>query len=180
MNTGFAISDVVLALACGFIALRVARARPGVALACAAIGIAATIGALRFSVLPELSGAHRFLSLTGSTAALPLLAASLAWPDGQAAKTGRGAALTLLVGSALGIAVVVGAGFPLWGQAVPALSAIAILAGAVRAGIPRKFMGALILVATFGFVAAKVPLGGFEPLEVLHYGMTAALLLACL
>jgi hypothetical protein len=180
LNIGFAISDLVLALACIFIAVRAARARAGVALACATIGVAALVGALRFSAFPELSGAHRFLSLIGSTAALPLLAASLVWPDCQAARTWRGAALSLLAGSALGIAIVAGAGFPLWGQAVPALSAFAILVGAFRARVARKIVGAMLLVGTFGVVAAGVTFAGFAPLEILHYGMFVALLLLCL
>lgn len=180
MNTGYAISDLVLALACAVIAMRAAKAKPGVALACATIGVAAVFGVLRFSGAADVGGAHRFLSMLGGTAALPLLAASLTWTDSLAAKTVRGAALTLFVAGAIGVAVTVGAEFALWGQAVPALSAVAILAATIPKHLVRKSFGAVMLVLTFGLVAAKLTLAGFEPLEILHYGMTAALLLLCL
>ena len=180
MNVGYAISDFVLALACAVIAVRAAKTRPGVALACAAIGVAAIFGVLRFSGTAGVEGAHRFLSMLGGAAALPLLAASLAWPESLAASTVRGAALTLLVAAAIGVAVTVGAGFVLWGQAVPALSAVAILIATLPKHAVRKSFGAVVLVLTFGLVAARQTLAGFEPLEVLHYGMTTALLLLCL
>jgi len=45
---------------------------------------------------------------------------------------------------------------------------------------PRPLAGAIVLVVTFGMVAAKLEPAGLEPLEILHYGMAAALLLICL
>jgi len=180
VNIVYALSDFVLALACIFIAVRSAKARPGMALASAAIAAAALVGVARFSGFGEATGAHKFLSLIGSTAALPLLAAAIAWPGSKAAKIWRDAALALLVGSALGIAVVAGAGFALWGQVVPAASALVILGGTIRTRALRPITGAILLVATFGVVAANLEVGGFAPLEILHYGMTAALLLVCL
>ena len=180
MIIGYAVSDFVLALACIFIAVRTAKMRPGIALACAAIAAAALVGVARFSGVAEAAGAHKFLSLIGSTAALPLLAAAIAWPDCKAAKTGRGASLAILVGGALGIAIVAGAGFDLWGQIVPAASALVILGGTLRNRALRPIAGAIVLVTTFGVVAAKLTIAGLAPLEILHYGMTAALLLLCL
>ena len=44
MNTGYAVSDGVLALACIVIVVRAAKTRPGVALACGAVGAAAILG----------------------------------------------------------------------------------------------------------------------------------------
>ncbi|MEO8202394.1 MAG: hypothetical protein ABI630_00925, partial [Betaproteobacteria bacterium] len=84
MNTGYAISDAVLATACIFIVVR-AGGRPGVRLACATLGAAAMIGTMRFAGAEGLAGAHRFASLLGGVAALPLLAASIAWPEGKPA-----------------------------------------------------------------------------------------------
>ena len=180
MNIGYAVSDFILALACLFIAIRSAKTRPGVALACAVIAAAAFVGVARFFGVANAAGAHKFLSLIGSTAALPLLAAAIAWPESKAARTARGAALVILVGSALGIAIVAGAGFALWGQVVPGASALVILVGTISHRVPRTMTGAIVLVATFGVVAANLNAGGFAPLEILHYGMTAALLLLCL
>jgi hypothetical protein len=177
MNTGYAISDFVLALSCIFIGVRAPRARAGVALACAALAAAAVLGVLRFSVVPEISGPHKFFSLIGGTAALPLLAASVAWPDSKSAKTGRGAAVALLVGSGIGIALIAGAVFPLWGQAAPAASALVLLGGALRLRNGWAIAGAAVLVITFAEVAAGVTLAGYAPTEILHYGMAAALLL---
>jgi len=180
VNIGYAVSDLVLALACIVIAARSAKTRPGVALACAAVALAALVGVVRFSGVGEASGAHKFLSLVGSAAALPLLAAAIAWPGSIVAKAWRAASLALLVGSALGIAIVTGAGIALWGQVAPAASALVILCGTIRGRAPRPIAGAILLVATFAMVAAKLEPAGLDPLEVLHYGMTAALLLICL
>ena len=180
VNIGYAVSDFALALACIFIAIRSAKARPGMALACAAIAVAALVGVARFSGFGEATGAHKFLSLIGSAAALPLLAAAIAWPGSKAAKAWRHASLALLVGSALGIAIVAGAGFALWAQIVPAASALVILGGTIRTRALRPIAGAIVLVATFGVVAANLSAAGFAPLEILHYGMTASLLLVCL
>lgn len=180
MNIGYAVSDLVLALACLFIAARSAKTRPGVALACAVIAAAALVGVARFSGVANVIGAHKFLSLIGSTAALPLLAAAIAWPASKAARTGRGASLVMLVGSALGIAIVAGAGLALWAQFVPAASALVILVATIRNRVPRPMAGAFLLVATFGAVAANLNPAGLAPLEILHYGMTAALLLICI
>ena len=180
MNIGYAVSDFVLALACIVIAARSAKTRPGIALSCAAVAVAALVGVARFSGLGEAAGAHKFLSLVASTAALPLLAAAIAWPGGKVAKTWRDASLAILVGSAIGIAIVTGAGFALWGQVAPAASALVILCGTLRGRAPRPIAGAILLVVTFAMVAAKLDPAGLDPLEVLHYGMTAALLLICL
>ena len=179
MNIGYAVSDFVLALACIVIAARSAKTRPGVALACAAVAVAAVVGVARFSGLSEAIGAHRFLSLVGSTAALPLLAAAIAWPGSKVAKTWRDASLALLVASATGIAIVTGAGIAIWGQVAPAASAVVILCATIRGRARRPLAGAILLVATFAMVAAKLEPAGLEPLEILHYGMTAALLLIC-
>jgi len=180
VNPGYAISDFVLALACVFIAARVGKKQPGVALACAAIAAAAVVGVVRFAGVAQASGAHRFLSLIGSTAALPLLAWAIAWPASKAAKSWRFASIALLVGSALGIAIVAGGGIALWGQVVPAASALVIVYGTIRWSAPRAIAGAILLVVTFALVAAKIEPADLSPLEVLHYGMSAALLLVCL
>lgn len=180
MNIGYAVSDFVLALACIVIAARSAKTRPGIALACATVAVAALVGVARFSGMGEAIGAHRFLSQIGSTAALPLLAVAIAWPGSKVAKNWRDASLALLVGSAIGIAIVTGAGIALWGQVVPAASALVILCGTIRGRAPRPVAGAIVLVITFAAVAVKLEAAGLEPLEILHYGMTGALLLICL
>ena len=40
--------------------------------------------------------------------------------------------------------------------------------------------GAIVLAATFGVVTAKLNIAGLAPIEILHYGMAAAVLLLCL
>lgn len=178
MNAGYAISDLVLALACGFVGWRLAGRLPGVAVACGAIGVAAIAGVVRFSGLEGFSGAHRFLSLVAGTAGLPLLAASLHWPDSKVAGQVREAVIALLVLSALGIAIVVGAGFSKWGQWVPAASAVGLLASAIIRRAEHRGAGAIVLLTTFGLVSAnRTVIAGLAPIEFLHYGMALALLL---
>lgn len=180
MNAGYAISDLVLALVCAFLAWRAAGERPGVAVACGTIGVAAVVGVVRFSGVPQAEGAHRFLSMIGGTAALPLLAVSLAWTDSKAALNYREAALSLLVGSALGIALIAGFGFPLWGKVIPAASILALLIDAGRRFEARIVAGSVLLLATFWLVSSnRTTVAGLAPIEFLHYSMAAALMLLC-
>ncbi len=180
MNAGFAISDLALALTCAFLAWQAAKDRPGVALACGTIGVAALAGVARFSGIAQAEGAHRFLSMIGGTAALPLLAASLVWSDSKAAVNLRDAALSLLVGSAIGIALIAGFGFSLWGKVIPAASVLAILLDAGRRFEARVVAGSVLLLATFWLVSSnRTTVAGLAPIEFLHYGMATALLLLC-
>ena len=177
----YALSDFVLAFACVAIVVRTARAQPAMALACATIGVAACAGVLRFSGYEEVLGAHKFLSLIGGIAGLPLLAIWAWAPESKVAENWREAALAFVVFCAIGMALVAGAGFALWGKLVPAASGLAIFGGMLYRDKPSGVFGGLLLLLAFASISMNLThVGPFAPLEALHYGMAVALLLVCL
>jgi hypothetical protein len=174
---GDAISDLVLVLVCVLLLLRNARLRPGIAYACAGVGCAAATGVLHLSGFAAASGPHRFFTLMASCTALPLLADAMIWPNGEPARTRRGAALFLFMSSLVAIVLVIGLKLALWLQIVPGLAALGILYGSLQNRRPPAIVGALILVASFGMLVLGVPLRPLSQAELLHYAMAVALLL---
>ena len=172
-----AISDLALLVVCALLMVRSARVRPGFAFACAVIGCTALLGVLRFSGFAAAHGPHRFFTLLASGAALPLVADTVLWPNGEPARTRRGAALFLFVTGLVAIVLVVGLKLTLWLQIVPAVAALGILYGSLQNRRPTVIAGALILVASFGMLAAGVMIKPLTPVQLLHYALAATLLL---
>lgn len=172
---------MVLALVCAFLAVRSARERPGVAVACGAIGFAAVIGAIRFFGVEAASGTHKFFSMVAAVAAFPLLAVSLHWTDSKVATNVRQAALLFVACAALGVALVSGAGFARWAQFMPAVSAAALLGGAIQERADRRIAGSVMLILSFASISMNLTLVAWvlAPIEALHYGMALALFLLC-
>ena len=166
-------SDAVLALACGWLVLRPGH-RPGLAVAALLIGLAATLGTLRFAGLEVLAGPHRFASLVSACAAFPLLALALRWPDDPfAARLAGATRLALLLGG-IGAGLTV-AGVSQWGPVVAALSALAILATMVAARDAAGIAGGLLLVVGMGATIVGAAMG-FNATPVLHLCLAAGLL----
>jgi hypothetical protein len=178
---GDVFSELVLVAACLFLFWQNLhrRGRPGMAFACAGIALTAALGAVRYAGFAQAAGPHRFFVILATCAALPLLADAVAFPDGEPARTRRGAGLFLFVASLVAVVVVVALKFEAWTQLVPGLSTVFILAFALRTRRVQVFIGALVLAGTFALMASGAPLKPFNPPQVLHYGMALALLLMC-
>jgi hypothetical protein len=174
---GDTLSELVLVAVCAFLFWQNLRARPGVAFACAGVGFTAALGAARYLGFTPAAGPHRFFVILASCAALPLLADALAFPDGQPARTRRGAGLFLFMASLVAIVLVVGLRFQPWEHIVPGLSTLFILGMALRARQGLVFLGALLLAGAFALMASGAALKPLNPPQVLHYGMALALLL---
>ena len=174
-----AVSDLVLAVVCGWQFGHHLRHRPGIAVAVALIGLAACLGVVHFSGFAVASGPHRFASLVAACAAFPLLAWSLRWPDDPVATQRRSAAYWATLLGAIGVAATV-SGVEQWGQVVPGAAAITILWTMLHARSRMGILGAILLLASF-VAAALVPpqtlsLAGLSRVQALHYLMAAALL----
>lgn len=156
---GVALSDLLLALVTLTLAWRLGARRPGIAIAFLLIGVAAACGVLRFMDVPQALGPHRFLSLLGACAAVPLLAASLRWPDGASAQRAAAAARFVVLAGGIGVLATV-AGLALWGDAAAALSALVIAASALqsRRALAIAAGAALIVAFAAGAIGAMAQL----------------------
>lgn len=160
---GDAFSDLLLALVTLALAWRLRARRPGIAIAFLLIGVAAACGVPRYLGVPQALGPHRFFSLLAACAALPLLAASLRWPDGHSARRPGAAARFALLAGAIGVVLAAVAGVALWGDAAAALSALVIAVTALQGRRPADVAAASALVAAFAAGAA----GAVPPLHIL-------------
>lgn len=176
---GDTLSELVLLIVCAFLFLYTLRSRPGVAFACAGLGLTSALGVARYLGVTQIAGPHRFFILLSSCAALPLLADALSFPDGEPARTRRGASLFLFMASLVAIALVVGLRFELWTHLVPGLATLFILVMALRARRVQVAIGALILIATFALLLARMTPPPLTTAQLLHYGMAGALLVMC-
>jgi hypothetical protein len=172
-----ALSDLILAVLCAWIAWREGRARPGVALGIGIVGVAGVLGVLRFSGLEWAKGPHTFFSTVSACAGLPLLAVALCWPGGSTARESRAAARFLLIAGTLSIAITAAAGFSLWRQIAPGAAGVLILYAAVLSRAPLAVIGALLLTASFAVTATGFGIGPLNSTQGLHYLMAAAFVL---
>jgi hypothetical protein len=173
---GNAASDFVLALACVWI-MQTRRQQPGLVVAAFLIGLAASLGVLRYSGVEVLPGPHQFASALSACAAFPLLAYALRYPDDPIAAQLTGAIRFALLLGGLGIGLTV-AGVSQWGPAVAVISALVIAWTMVAARNPVGTAGAALLLAgmaatVIGRAGNAVPL--FNPVVVLHLCLAAGL-----
>ena len=118
------------------------------------VGVAAFIGALRFSINPDLADVHRFTSALATCTGLPLIAVQylstcVGWPGPEGRMNTMGAAVVGF--AAFGLAFPL----PIYATAVGAISMVVVIGSALRCFATR---GALALVAVGG--ALGVALAG--------------------
>jgi hypothetical protein len=172
---GNAASDLVLALVCGWVVATQWQRQPGLGLAALLIGVAATLGVLRFSGVEALAGAHRFASLLSACAGFPLLAWSLRWPADPIAATMKGASRFALLVGGVGVGATV-LGLAIWGQAMALVSGLVIAVTMGQRREPAGIAGAVaLLVAMAAAGAGKA--APFNATVVLHLGLALALVL---
>lgn len=145
-------SDAALATAC--LLLAVARRRQGALLIAALImGFAAACGVAVYAGVTAVEGPHRFGSLLAETVALPLLATWLAWPEAPIAAYRTGAFAFALILATLGIAAA--ADLSVYGQAVAAVMAAAMIAAGPRRG-PLGFLAGTVIAAAVATASLPV------------------------
>jgi hypothetical protein len=174
MNANAA-SDLVLALVCGWVVATQWQRQPGFGLAALLIGVAATLGVLRFSGVEALAGAHRFASLLSACAGFPLLAWSLGWPADPIAATMKGASRFALLVGGVGVGATV-LGVAIWGQALALISGLVIAVTMAQRREPVGIAGAVALLAAMAAAGAGKA-APFNATVVLHLGLALALLL---
>ena len=175
-----ALSDLVLLLVCAAILWFHLRQRPAVAVAAGLIGLAASLGVLRYSGWAEMLGPHRFASLLAACAAFPLLAAGLRWPDAPLATRATAVGRFVLIVGGVGIALTL-SNVALWRDVVPGVSALVIAWTVVQQRNAWGMAGTLALLASFAVAATGKAdsnyLGLFNTVQLMHYTLALALAL---
>ena len=169
--------DACLAAVALWTAVHGAAARPAVRLGCMLLGLAAVLGALRFSGLLPLPPLHQVMSMLGAAVGLPLLAIAVIAPASVVASQTRYAWIFAVSAGVLCMLIVVVAGIKVWAS-VCALLAVVAMAG--FAGWHRHwflFSAAVCMLAALLAFAAGITAGVLVPGDFLHIGLAAGIAL---
>ena len=172
-----AITDAVLFLCAAYLAFQ--RGLPiGYRLAFGVLSLAALLGVLKFSGLYPLDTWHRLFGILSGSAALPLLAASVKWPQ-SAVATKRQFALIFLGAAAMVGLTIAGLGkLRIYDQLLGGLSLLAMLWMLIQLGNARRILGIVIMIVGSVLFLAKVKLAlWLQPGDFLHLGMAMGILL---
>ena len=143
------------------------------------VGVAAFIGALRFSINPELHDVHRFTSALATCTGLPLIAVQyLATCSGWPGRDGR---MNTMGASVVGFAAF-GLAFPLeiYATAVGGLSMLIVAGSGIRCAAedPRRsafaILGAVGVACAGLVVGTQGTVGPFLAIDVFHVVLTAS------
>ena len=167
--------DGLLMLVAVWVALGPARAMPAARLACGLFAAAALLGTLRFSGLLPLPPLHMLVSALGACVAMPLLAATVLWPQRVVARERQYAwILAVALAVAFVLAGVV-AGLKWWSPAWAVVSAATIIATAAARRQTLALAAGLAMLAAFAMFAAQASWGDWRPGEFLHLGLALGL-----
>jgi hypothetical protein len=172
-----ALTDAVLFCCTAYLASL--RSSPiGYRLAFGVLALAALLGALKFSGLYPLDAWHRLFAILSGSAALPLLAVCVRWPQSATAND-RQFALIFLGGAALlGLAIAGLGKLRIYDQALGAISMVWMLWLMVRRGDQRRSIGVAFMLAGSVLFLAKARLSPWlAPGDFLHMGMVVGLVL---
>ena len=171
------VSELVLAIAAFGLATTRFRRSKGLALAAAIIGIAAVLGALRFSNVLPMVELHQLFAVFSSTVALPLIAVSLIWPNGVVATRLRYVSIFAIATAVAAIVIVTLKEVSWWASVSAAAAAVAItVSGFTEQRWLRSVIGAVLFGTLLAFFY-KWRIPSLAPGDTLHYGLAIAMLL---
>ena len=171
-----AYTDGVLALVCLWLLSR-ASLPLGARIAAGTLGIAAVLGALRFSGLYPIPQWHQFVSMLGACAAFPLLAVAVLWPDAAVARQLKFAAIFFIILAVIGVLAVGVAQKRVVVDALTVISVVAMVISLARGGRwPTAISTALMLAGLLLFAAKAAIVPSLVPGDLLHIGMAIGLL----
>jgi hypothetical protein len=175
--SSLAITDALLFLCAAYLAFQ--RGMPiGYRLAFGVLGLAALLGALKFSGVYPLDTWHRLFGILGGSAALPLLAVCVKWPQSPVATQRQFALIFLGAAALLGLAIAGLGKLRIYDQLVGSLSMLAMLWLLIQLGNARRILGIVIMIVGSALFVAKVKLAPWlQPGDFLHLGMAVGLLL---
>jgi uncharacterized membrane protein YhaH (DUF805 family) len=174
--SSLAITDAILFLSAAWLASQLTLPI-GHRLALGLLGIAALLGFLKFSGLYPIHTWHRLFSIFGGSAALPMLAVCVFWPQSAVTNRRQYALIFLGVAALLGLAIGGLGQFRIYDQVLGALSMLIMLSLLVKKGDTRRSLGVVFMLAGSLLFLAKVNLPWLQPGDLLHLGMAIGLLL---
>lgn len=178
-----ALFDAILAATALWMAVRAfTRPQPVWALFWAGLimGIAASLGALRFSGLWPAPQAHQLFSSLGAAVTLPLCAWACLAPTHRTVRSDRPALLLVLALGALDLIVLYALASSLWSSACALLSVLGLLVAAWRR---RNAVLLLAALCVLGGLLSFVLQWAWPPLQAadfLHIGLALGLVLISL
>jgi lysylphosphatidylglycerol synthetase-like protein (DUF2156 family) len=173
-----ALLDGLLAVTALYVAKQAAPTAPALRLSGCLLGIAATLGALRFSGLLPLPPLHQFFSMLGAGVGLPLLAIAVTQSTSAVAAQRRFTWIFAVIVAVVCTLVVMVAQLKAWASISAVVAALAILThGIFRKRFVIAMTGLLMLTTLIAF-AAKAQLGPLQSGDLLHIGLALTLLLA--
>ncbi len=174
--SSLAITDGMLFLSAAWLASRLTLPM-GYRLAFGLLGIAALLGFLKFSGLYPIHTWHRLFSILGGSAALPMLAVCVIWPQSAATNQRQYALIFLGVAALLGLTIAGLGQFRIYDQVLGALSMLIMLSLLVKMGDMRRSLGVIFMLAGSLLFLAKMNIPLLQPGDLLHLGMAIGLLL---
>jgi hypothetical protein len=173
-----ALLDGLLAVTAFYVAKQAAPTAAALRLSGYILGIAATLGALRFSGLLPLPQWHQFFSMLGAGVGLPLLAIAVTQSTSAVAAQRRFAWIFLVIAAVACTLVVMVAQLKVWVSICAVVAALAILIHGLLHKQWVTVITGLLLLATLIAFAVKVQLGPLQSGDLLHIGLALTLLLA--
>lgn len=167
--------DALLAVVALGTAVRAGAAQPAMRLGCVLLGLAATLGALRFSGLLPLPPLHQVMSMLGAGVGLPLLAICIVAPGSAVALQRRYAWIFAVSAGVLCMLIVVVAGVKVWAPACALLAVLAMTGFAAWHRRWRMLCAAACMLAALLAFAAGLTAGMLVPGDFLHIGLAAGI-----
>ncbi|MFZ4742607.1 MAG: DUF6962 family protein [Limnohabitans sp.] len=172
-----ALTDGLLCLSAAWLAWKSAGTL-GFRFACGLVAIPALLGFLRFSGLYPLEAWHQLFTIMSASAALPLLAISIQWPDSAVAQKRQ--FILIFLGSTMLLGLLIsGLGkLRMYDQALGLLSMLAMLLFLIRHGEKIQIAGAVVMLVGSVLFVVKVSVPPWlAPGDWLHMGMALGLIL---
>ena len=142
------------------------------------LALAALLGAMKFSGLYPLETWHRLFTILGGSAALPLLAICVIWPQSAVVNDRQFALIFLGAAAILGLAIAGLGKLRLYDQVLGAFSMLWILWLLIKQGEKRRIMGLSFMLLGSALFLAKVQFSPWlVPGDFLHLGMAIGILL---
>lgn len=172
-----ALTDAVLCLVATGLASRNTLAI-GYRLAFALLAVSAFLGFLRFSDIYPLLTWHQLFSIMSASAALPLLAVCVVFPDSVVARRKQFAILFLGLTMLLGLLISGLGKLRIYDQLIGLFSMALMLWMLIKVGELRRAIGAALMLAGSILFVAKVTLHPLMlPGDLLHLGMALGLII---